>query len=157
MQSLKKQGVLYKAWGSFNVTLLSDTHKLTLSLLILNFQRVGFAKTGNIKRVPSLTVKQFNLSLTKGSINYSAEKFELYNATPPKVSIIKIVKKAKKFIIQSCLILKCFEFLLYIRFPSIKKSGSWMGIRYGWSKKTIRCLLFLRSRPKVLVITSFCR
>ena len=31
------------------------------------------------------------------------------------------MKKAKKFIIQSCLILKCFEFLFYIRFPSIKK------------------------------------
>ena len=73
MQSLKKQGVLYKAWGFFNVTLLSDTHKLTLSLLILNFQCVGFAKAGNIQRVPGLTVKQFNL----GSINYSAEKFEL--------------------------------------------------------------------------------
>ena len=45
-----------KAQGSFNVTLFSDTHTLNLSLLILNFQFVGVAKEGNIKRAPGFTI-----------------------------------------------------------------------------------------------------
>ena len=42
--------------SSFNVTLSSDTHKLNLSILILNFQCLGVAKEGNIKRVLGLTL-----------------------------------------------------------------------------------------------------
>ena len=42
-----------KAWGSFNVTLLSDTHTLKIQYEY-SHSSVGVAKEGNIKRAPGL-------------------------------------------------------------------------------------------------------
>ena len=54
-----KGSVLSKAWGSFVVDLFSDTHTLTLSMLILNSQFADVAKEVNDKRAGPYTTMVF--------------------------------------------------------------------------------------------------